>query len=83
MPIGIEKFLQIVYLAADVSTLVGVGDAHAVGGHLHNLGGAQDICSAEDGVSGRGERLMLHQFKTTAVIHQGVTGNAGLLVIGF
>ena len=61
--VGIEELLQVVYLSADVGTLVGVGDTHAVGRHLHDLCGAQDVGSAKDGIAGRGERLMLHQFK--------------------
>ena len=51
MPIGIKQFLQVADLSADVQTFVRVGHAHAVGRHLHNLRGAQDVGAAEDGVA--------------------------------
>lgn len=79
--VGVEKVFQLGDLAAQLFALVGVGDKHAVGGHLDDLGGALDVGAAEYGVLGRGERLMLHELEASAVVDEGVACDARLLVV--
>ena len=50
--VGVEEFLEVGDLGAELLALVGIGDAHAAGGHLYDLGGGLDVGLADDGVVG-------------------------------
>ena len=50
--VGVEEFLEVGDLGAELLALVGIGDAHAAGGHLYDLGGGLDVGLADNGVVG-------------------------------
>ena len=80
--VGVEEVFKLGDLAAELCTLVGVGDEHAVGGHLDDLGGGLDVGASENGVLRAGEGLMLHELEASAVVDKGVASDACLLVVG-
>ena len=80
--VGIEQLLEVGYLSLQLAAGVGVGYEHTVGRHLHYLRGALDVGAAQYGVLSAGEGLMLHKLESAAVVHEGVAGYAGLLVVG-
>ncbi len=81
--VGVEEVLKVGDLGAEFLALVGIGDEHAVGGHLDDLGGRLDIGLTDDGVAGGSERLVLYELETAGVVDEGVAGDAGLVVVGF
>ena len=50
--VGVEEFLEVGDLGAELLTLVGVGHTHAMGGHLYDLGGGLDVGFTDDGIVG-------------------------------
>ena len=81
--VSVEELLEVGDLRAEFLTLVGVGNEHAVRGHLNNLGGRFDIGLTDDGITGRGEWLMLNELETAGVVDKGVACDTGLAVVGF
>ena len=63
MTVGVEEVLEVGDLGTEFLALVGVGDEHAVGGHLDDLGGRLDVGFTDDGVAGGGERLVLYKLE--------------------
>ena len=55
-----EQLLQVVDLFTQSFTCVGIGNQHAVGRHLDNLGSGLDVCPTKYGVLFRSKRLMLY-----------------------
>ena len=79
--IGVQQALKLLDLLAKLMAYVGVGNTHTVGRHLDNLRCRLDVAALLDSVQGRRERLVLHQYKSTAVIDKGVAGNTSLLMV--
>ena len=52
MAVGVEEFLEVGDLGAELLTFVGVGHTHAMGGHLYDLGGGLDVGFTDDGIVG-------------------------------
>ena len=63
MTVGVEEVLKVGDLGAEFLALVGIGDEHAVGRHLNNLGSRLDVGLTDDGVSGGGKRLVLYELE--------------------
>ena len=63
MTVGVEEVLEVGDLGTEFLALVGVGNEHAVGGHLYDLGGRFDVGLTDDGVAGRSERLVLYELE--------------------
>jgi hypothetical protein len=61
--IGVEEILEVCYLGTELFTFVGIGDEHTVGGHLYDLGSRLDVGLTDDGIAGRGERLVLYELE--------------------
>ena len=79
--IGIEQFFEVGNLRAQLDTFVRVGHQHAVGRHFHNLCCAFDVRATLDGVGCRGERFVLDELKSAAVIDEGVSGYSCFFVV--
>ena len=82
MAVGVEEVFELGNLGAEGGSHVGVGDEHAVGGHLDDLEGGLDVGAGEDGVLGAGEGLVLDELEASAVVDEGVACYAGLGVVG-
>ena len=80
--VGVKEILEVGDLGTEFLALVGVGDEHAVGGHLNDLGGRLDVGLTDDGVAGRGEGLVLYELEAAGVVDEGVAGDARLVVVG-
>lgn len=78
-----EQLFEVNDLGAKFLALVGIGHKHTVLGHLNYLEGALDVCSALYGIGSAGERFVLYELETSAVIHKCISGNACFLVVGF
>ena len=82
MPVSIEQFLQVINLPLQLLAFVRVGHPHPMCTHFHNLRGALDVGSRENGILSAGKGLMLHQLEAAAVIDQRIACNTRLLVLG-
>ena len=80
--VGVEEVLEVGDLGTEFLALVGIGDEHAVGRHLNDLSGRFDVGLTDDGVAGRGERLVLYELEAAGVVDESVAGNARLVVVG-
>ena len=83
MTVGEEKLFQVGDLLAQLDTYVGIGYQHPAVRHLYDLCGALDVGTSLDGILSACEWLVLNELETTGVIDQGITGDTGLVVIGF
>lgn len=52
MTVGVKQFLKVVDLLLNLLALVGIRHPHALGRHLHDLCGTQDVGTTLDGVGG-------------------------------
>ena len=61
------------YLSLQLTALVGILHPDASSAHLHYLRAALDIRLSEDSIAGAGERLMLDELESAAVINQCIS----------
>lgn len=78
---GIEQLLQVVNLLGQLATYVGIGYTHTMGRHLNYLRCRLDVGTFLYGIKGRRERLVLNEYKSTAMVDKCVSGYARLLMI--
>lgn len=79
--VSIQQFHEFVYLALQFVALVSIAHTHAVGAQLYYLVGGHDVSTIDNSIFGGSKRLVLNQFKPSAVEYKGVTGNACGIVI--
>ena len=78
---GIEQLLQVVNLLGQLAAYVGIGYTHTMGRHLNYLRCRLDVGTFLYGIKGRRERLVLNEYKSTAMVDKCVSGYARLLMI--
>ena len=81
MTVCVEQAAELFYLLLKLTSLVGVANADAAAHHLDDLRAALDVGAIGNGLGGTGERLVLNELEATAVIDEGVAGDARRVVV--
>ena len=81
MTVGIQQTLKVGNLLFQFGSYVGVGHQHPALRHLYDVRGTAYVKTLLYGIGGTGERLMLHELESAAVIYERVASYACLLVV--
>ena len=81
MSIGVEQFPQVFYLRLQFPAPVSVGNEKSAPDVFHYLHIRLNVATLTHRVLNIGERLVLHQFKLTAMVHQCVACDTSLFVV--
>jgi len=77
MAVGVEKFPQFLYLSCKLLPPVSVSYSHSVRVKFYETVYGNDVGAVLHSLISRGEWLMLHKLKATAMVYESIPGYAG------